>query len=206
MMIRTLILFFTALLLALASPHAHAAPEGVGTRTVRKVNGTLSKTLAGTVNSPKDEKRLLEQARSQLGSFLNIEELGQRAMKDHWSSLSAKQRKEFLGLLRSLIERNYVKGLRTNLKYDVRYLGEKPQGKHLLVQTVVKSERRGRPLKIEIDYLLSNSGGKWRTFDMTTDGIGLVENYRSMFNRIIGKSGFDDLLKRMRTKLAAISR
>jgi len=180
--------------------------EGTGTATVRKVNAALSKTLATKITSPEQEAKLLEQARVQLGSFLNIEELGKRAMQDHWSTLSADQQNDFLELLRNLIETNYVKGLRANVKYDVDYVGEKAQGEYLLVQTIVKSERKGRPLKIEINYLLSKSGKSWRTFDMTTDGIGLVENYRSMFNKIIGKSGVDGLLKKMRTKLAALTK
>ncbi|MCP4449599.1 MAG: ABC transporter substrate-binding protein [Myxococcales bacterium] len=202
MILRTLILI--ALLLSSAST-ALAAPEGIGTKTVRRVNAKLSKTLASKTKSTKQEGKLLKEARGMLGNFLNIEELGQRAMRDHWPTLSKAQRTEFLSLLRSLIETNYVKGLRANVKYEVSYLGEKSQGEHLLVQTIVKSERKGRPLKIEIDYLLSRSGETWRTFDMMTDGIGLVENYRAMFNKIISKSGFDELLKRMKTRLAAMS-
>ena len=164
---------------------AQAGAEGVGTKTVREVNTTLSATMAGKTSSKQEESKLLGKARSQLGGFLNIEELGQRALQDHWDKLNKTQRTDFLELLRSLIETNYVKGLRTNLKYKVRYLGEKPEGEYLLVQTVVVSERKGRPLKIEIDYLLSKSKGKWRTFDIKTDGIGLVANYRAMFNKII---------------------
>jgi phospholipid transport system substrate-binding protein len=182
----------------------HAAPDGVGTKTVRQVNTALSTTMEGKTTSKSQEAKLLRQARKLLAGFLNIEELGQRALKDHWTELSAPERSEFLSLLRKLIETNYVKGLRTNLKYEVSYLGEKNEGEHLLVQTVVISERKGRPLKIEIDYLLSKSDGQWRTFDIKTDGIGLVENYRAMFNKLIGKSGFEDLLKRMRKKLAAL--
>ncbi len=197
-----------ALLLAWAGS-AHAAPNsasgGVGTKRVKQVNTALSKTLAGKTSSKAEETKLLGKARSLLGGFLDIEELGKRAMSDQWSSLSEAQRKDFLSLLRKLIETNYVKGLRSNLKYDVSYVGERPQGEFLLVQTVIRSERRGRPLKIEVDYLLSKKQGQWRTFDIITDGIGLVENYRAMFNKIIGKSGFDSLLARMRKKLAALA-
>lgn len=209
MTFRTITLFCSALFcsasLILVAPVAHAGgTQGVGTATVRKVNTTLSKALTKKAKSAAQEQKLLAQARTNLGSFLNIEELGQRAMKDHWVKLSQKQRQEFLGLLRSLIETNYVKGLRSNLKYEVFYLGEMSQGEHLLVQTLVKSERKGRPLKIEIDYVLSKEGGSWRTFDIKTDGIGLIENYRAMFNKIIAKHGFEGLVKRMRSKLARI--
>ena len=132
---RIIILLCTAVLFSLSTSPAFAG-SGEGTKTVRKVNSTLSKALASKVESKAEEDKLLAEARSQLGNFLNIEELGQRAMKDHWESLSEAQRKEFLSLLRSLIETNYVKGLRANLKYEVSYLGEKSQGDYLLVQTI----------------------------------------------------------------------
>tara|TARA_R110002073_G_scaffold336577_2_gene536029 strand:+ start:13496 stop:14107 length:612 start_codon:yes stop_codon:yes gene_type:complete len=188
------------------STSATAAPAGVGTKTVRDVNTMLAKTLVTKVTSKEHEAKLLEQARKQLGSFLDIDELGRRAMKDHWAKLTVQQRTEFQSLLRNLIETNYVQGLRANVKYDVDYVGEKAQGEFLLVQTVIQSTRKGRPLKIEIDYLLSKSGSTWRTFDITTDGIGLVENYRAMFNKLISKSGVDGLLDRMRTKLAGMNK
>lgn len=204
MTLRTQIQVLTLTLLCSWSQAAQAAPEGAGTKRVRKVNTALSSTLAGKTTSKKQEAKLLGQARTLLSSFLDIEELGERALQDHWKTLTEAQRKDFLSLLRRLIETNYVKGLRSNVKYEVRYLGESPQGEFLLVQTAVISERKGRPLKIEVDYLLRKSEGKWRTFDIKTDGIGLVENYRAMFNKLISKSGFDKLLARMRKKLAAL--
>jgi len=176
----------------------------VGTKTVRLANSKLSAMLKTKVSSEKEEKLLVQQARKKLAGFLDIEELGKRALADHWKTLSVEKQVEFTTLLRSLIETNYVKGLRANVEYTVRYTGEKPQGEYLLVQTIVDSVRRGRPMQIHIDYLLAKSGKDWRTFDIKTDGIGLVENYRAMFNKIIAKAGFDDLLDRMRKKLAKL--
>lgn len=195
-----------ALVLGSLAGSALAAPEGDATKTVRKVNTSISKALTSKNKAGLDEKKALEQARAKLGNFLDIDELGKRAMKDHWAKLSPAQRTEFLTLLRNLIETNYLKGLRSNINYSVKYVGESPDGKHVRVKTLVKGERRGRPLTIEVDYLLSKSADGWRTFDIATDGIGLVENYRSMFNSIIAKSGPGDLLARMRKKLAALSK
>jgi phospholipid transport system substrate-binding protein len=158
------------------------------------------KTEAGS----KQEADLLDRATRSLQGFLDVDELGRLALKDHWDKLPAKQRQEYTTLLRKLIETNYVKGLRANLDYAVRYLGEKKRGSFLLVQTAIDSQRKGRPYTIEVDYLLRNVDGGWRTFDVITDGVGLVENYRAMFNNIIGKSGFDGLLGRMRKKLASL--
>ncbi len=148
------------------------------------------------------EKKLASQVTRSVRDFLDIETLGQRAMRDHWAKLSAGQRREFVQLLRELVEANYIKALRANVNYEVKYLGEKPDGDQLLVQTEVEAKRRGRPRSIAIDYVLSREGQGWRAFDVVTDGVGLVENYRSQFNKIIARDGFAGLMDRMRKKRA----
>ena len=42
------------------------------------------------------------------------------AMQDHWKDLSSAQQKEFLDLLRALIEKNYINGLRAGKIEDTR--------------------------------------------------------------------------------------
>ena len=177
---------------------------GTGTRVVKKANETISaklkiKAAAGSAK----EAKLAKEVTSSVRGFLDVDELGRRALKNHWAKITPAQQKEYLDLLRSLVEANYVKGLRANLKYKVHYLGEeaKKDGQ-ILVKTEVKTKRRGRPYTVSVDYLLRKDGGKHRAFDVFTDGVGLVENYRAQFGKLISKYGMDGLLKRMRKKLA----
>ncbi len=195
------IIAFSALLLALCLGAASAS-AGPGTKAVRSANERVSHLLSRKVAPGSEaEKRLAAQVTKRLRNFLDVDELGTLAMQDHWADLTQAQRDEFLGLLRSLIEKNYIKGLRANLDYAVRYTGEKKKGEHLLVTTEIDAKRKGRPITISVDYILQNENGTWRAFDVLTDGIGLVENYRAMFNKIIAKHGFDGLIERMRKKL-----
>jgi phospholipid transport system substrate-binding protein len=195
-------LLTTALVVGFLFTTAHASPAP-GTDTVRKANATVSKLLRKKVAAGSDaEAKLATKVTAQLRGFLDVEELGKRALSDHWDGLADAKRTEFMKLLRELIEANYVKGLRANLDYEVAYLGEAKKGDNLLVSTEVKTMRRGRPFKIGIDYLLRKDGASWRTFDVITDGVGLVENYRAMFNKIIAKDGIDGLIAKMRAKLA----
>lgn len=194
-----------SLVVALAVFSLSTAQAGPGTATVKKANDTVN-ALLGKNAAPgsKAEKRLVAQVTRNLRGFLDIDELGRLAMADHWAKLTEKQRTEYTTLLRKLIETSYVKGLRANLKYVVKYTGEAPKGKYLLVTTEIHTKRKGRPFTIGVDYLLRKSGRAWRTFDIITDGVGLVENYRAMFNKIIKKRGFDGLLQRMQRKLAKL--
>ncbi len=201
---RAMTLFLSLALLALPAAWAHAqAADGPGTRTVRKANTQVQELLREKAEpGSAAEKKLASPVTRSVRDFLDIETLGQRAMRDHWGKLSAGQRREFVQLLRELVEANYIKALRSNLNYEVKYLGESPDGDQLVVKTEVVARRRGRPRSIAIDYVLSREGQGWRAFDVVTDGVGLVENYRSQFNKIIARDGFAGLMDRMRKKRA----
>jgi phospholipid transport system substrate-binding protein len=175
--------------------------EGPGTEAVRKANEQLSTLLRKKVEpGSKAEAELAARVTTSLRDFLDIEALGRRALQDHWDGLSAAQKNQFMALLRELIEKNYIKGLRANLDYQVSYTGERKRGEDIVVATEVKTRRRGRPYTVAIEYVLRKDGAKLRAFDVITDSVGLVENYRAQFNKIIAKHGFDGLLARMKKK------
>lgn len=190
-----------------ATPAAAKAPaaKGPGVTAVKQANESISGLLRQKVApNSKEEKELAGKVTTSVRGFLDIDQLGKRAMADNWAKLSKAQQDEFSALLRSLIEENYVKGLRANLQYNVEYVSESvDKDGNTIVATKVKTQRRGRPFTIAVDYVLVKEGGKLRAFDVRTDGVGLVENYRAMFNKIIAKDGFDGLIARMKKKQGA---
>jgi ABC-type transporter MlaC component len=181
---------------------APAAKAGPGTAAVKAANDTIAGLLKQKVAAgSKEEKDLAAKVTSSVRSFLDIDQLGKRAMVDNWSKLSRAQQDQFLSLLRSLIEDNYVRGLRANLDYAVEYTGESSdKDGNVVVTTKINTKRHGRPYTIEVDYVLVKDGDKLRAWDVKTDGVGLVENYRTMFDKIIDKDGFDGLIAKMKKK------
>lgn len=180
---------------------ANAAAEGAATASVRKANQTLSELLRKKADpGSAEEKALTKEVTSRLSTFLDVDELGRRALKDHWAKLTEEQKKEFSKLLRELVEANYVKALRSQLEYAVTYVGETPKDSGVSVATEVRSTKNGRKQTMSIDYVLHENANAWRVFDLVTDGVGLIENYRSQFNKVIAKEGVAGLLDRMRKK------
>jgi phospholipid transport system substrate-binding protein len=202
MAVRVSSLFRTlALLSALSLTVPAFAEDGPGTLAVRHANESVA-TLLKQKPEPGSpaEKKLASEISSQLKTFLDIEKLGQRALGEHYKGLSAAQKKEYLSLLRELVEGNYIKAMRSNSTYDVRYLKEEEKDGSRLVSTELEVQRNGRPETMAVDYVLQKEGDSWRAFDLITDGVGLVENYRAQFNKIIAKEGVNGLLDRMRKK------
>ncbi|HEY0190239.1 MAG TPA: ABC transporter substrate-binding protein [Kofleriaceae bacterium] len=185
-----------------------AAPDkaaGPGTAAVKSANETIAGLLKQKVApGSKEEKDLAAKVTTSVRGFLDIDQLGKRAMVDNWSKLSKAQQDQFLSLLRALIEDNYIRGLRANLEYQVDYTGESAdKDGNTTVTTKVNTKRKGRPYAIAVDYVLVKDGDKLRAWDVKTDGVGLVENYRTMFNKIMEKDGFDGLIAKMKKKLPA---
>ena len=191
---------------AAAAPDAKGAPakDGPGTAVVKQANTTISGLLKQKVApGSKEEKELAGKVTTSVRGFLDIDQLGKRAMTDQWSKLTKAQQEQFLTLLRELIEENYVRGLRANVEYTVVYTGESTdKDGNLVVTTKINAQRKGRPYSISVDYVLVKEGDKLRAFDIKTDGVGLVENYRSTFNKIVEKDGFDGLIAKMKKKQA----
>ncbi|HEU0036111.1 MAG TPA: ABC transporter substrate-binding protein [Kofleriaceae bacterium] len=191
----------------LAAPTAAAQPaKQPGTAAVKQANDTISNLLKQKVAAgSKEEKELAAKVTTSVRNFLDIDELGKAAMVDHWAKLSKAQQDEYLKTLRALIEANYINGLRANLAYKVDYVGEAAKDGKTVVNTKVTAQRKGRPLTIAIDYVLVPSGGSLRAMDVVTDGVGLVDNYRTMFNKIMNEKGFGVLIQKMKDKLAQIN-
>jgi phospholipid transport system substrate-binding protein len=54
--------------------------------------------------------------------------------------------------------------------------------------------------EIPIDYRMQQEGERWRAYDVLIEGVSLVANYRSQFNRLITQSGYPELVKKLKSK------
>src|ERR1700755_1668577 len=104
---------------------AWAAPGSTPLSTLKSKNGEVEKVLRQKVdkNTPA-EKKQKDEIKSLAANLLDYDELGKRSLAQHWTKRNPAQQKEFIATLRELIERNYVKQLRSNLDYQVQYKGE----------------------------------------------------------------------------------
>jgi phospholipid transport system substrate-binding protein len=150
--------------------------------------------------SPAEQKQKSE-IKQLAATLLDYDELAQKSLAAHWDKLTPAQRTEFVATLRELIERNYVKQLRTNLDYQVQYKGEETDDAQATVTTVVKVKSAGKSTDAEIIYKMKKSPDGWHVWDVITDEVSLVKNYRTQFNKIITEQSYDALIKKMKSKL-----
>jgi len=184
----------------LASPAA--AQTGPGTRYLRQRNDEVTRLLRREATTDAARAQRSQEVTRILSDLLDYEELSRRSLGTHWESHTEAQRREFVDLLRQLVERNYESNLERVLDFEISYTGETTSADGTVVRTEARSRTERRQPPVEITYTLHLQGSAWRVFDVVTDGVSLVRNYRNQFNRIITESGWDELIHRMRDRLA----
>ena len=183
---------------------ALAAAAAAGPKaTLQRLNGDVDKLLRKkTEPGSKEEAEIKKEVKRLAGELLDYGELAKRALGEQWDKLKPAQRTEFVGVLKDLIERNYVKQLRTNLDYQVTYGDEALEGDEAKVQSAVKVKTKGKTTDVVIEYRMVKTAGRWMVYDVVTDEVSLVRNYRSNFQKVIGQQGYPALLDKMKKKLA----
>lgn len=146
--------------------------------------------------SPANEKEL----QTNFDALLDYDALAKDSLGAEWDKRTPEERKQFQALLTTLVQSSYTKNLRGTLDYNIVFEKTQPAKDGELVETVAKHKTDNRKEPISINYLVHQVDGKWRVYDIITEGSSLVKNYNSQFRSIIKKSGFSDLIERMKKK------
>lgn len=126
-------------------------------------------------------------------------ETARRALGRHWQGLSDQDRQEFSSLFTDLLERAYVSRIEQYGGERITYAGElvDPGGELATVRT--RFTLKGGA-DVPVDYRMLRRGDRWLVYDVSLEGISLVANYRSQFNKVIETSSYQELVKRLKTR------
>ena len=185
----------------LTASAARAAPAQAATAAIRQANDRLRSQLELENKEPAKRDQIRAQISREMGTLLDIPFLAQRSLVDHWAKMTPAQRGEVQSTLQAIIERKYLDQLSGNVNYKIEFLGEEPAGSDVVVKTVIHSERDGRPAKLFVNYQLHYETDHWRIYDVITEDVSTLKNYRGLFNRIIAKDGIEGLITKMKAKL-----
>jgi phospholipid transport system substrate-binding protein len=201
---------YSRILLGLAlvatSGLARAAQAEDPLATIKRNNTEVSRLLRQKTepNTPQEKKKN-DEIKALAASLLDYGELGRRAMDSHWEKLTADQRDRFNDKFRELLEKKYVKQLKSNLDYKVSYQGQQIAGQEATVTTTVKINTKGKSTDSEIIYKMKRAGEKWMVYDVINDEESTVRLYKGQFNKEMNNGGFDKLIKLIETRIKAYS-
>ncbi len=127
------------------------------------------------------------------------EEMARRSLGRYWVQRTAEEKKEFVHFFSELVERTYMAKVEGYSGEKVRYDGDTVDGEYAVVKVNIITQKNR---DISVDYRLQKEGNEWLVYDVSIEGVSLVNNYRTQFNSIILQSSYENLLKRLKVKVA----
>jgi phospholipid transport system substrate-binding protein len=125
------------------------------------------------------------------------DETAKRALARHWQGRTEAQRQEFVKLFGDLLERAYISRIENYGGEKINYLGDTVDDDTAMVRTKITTKGGS---EVPIDYRMLKRGDRWLVYDVVIEGVSLVSNYRTQFNKIIQTSSYEELVKKLKSK------
>jgi len=163
------------------------------------VKGTIDKVLeiVSDENLKKDPVLRRKKLREVIGLRFNYKQMVMRSLAKNYKNRSDKEREEFTGLFKKLLENSYASKIENYQDETINYVGEKVKGKYAMVQTqIVRKDG-----VIDVDYKLIKDNGQWLVYDFVIEGVSLIRNYKSQFSKIISTESYASLVSKLSKKI-----
>jgi len=129
--------------------------------------------------------------------IFDFSETAKRSLAVHWQGRTPAERDEFVQLFGDLLERSYISKIELFNGEKIAYGGEAIDGDQAMVRTKIVTKQR---TEVPVDYRMLKRAERWLVYDVVIEGVSLVSNYRTQFNKIIQTSSYQELVKKMKSK------
>ena len=138
-----------------------------------------------------------EKLRKTIGFRFNYNQMVRRSLARNYKNRTNKEREEFTGLFKKLLENSYASKIENYQDETINYVDEKVKGKYALVKTEIVRKNG----TIDVDYKLINENGRWTVYDFVIEEVSLIRNYRSQFSKIIKTESYGALVAKLTKKI-----
>ena len=177
---------------------AASVTAGVPTEQIRNTVDNAILVLKDPRLKPAGKtKERRDQLKQILFARFDFTEMAKRALGANWRRRSAKEQEEFVQLFTELLERAYADIIESYSEEKIIYVGERLDGGYADVASKVLASN-GAEYSLNYKAHLVNS--EWRVYDVIAENISVVNNFRSQFNRVIGQSSYEELVRRLKDK------
>jgi len=183
------------LVVIMAVPVLAADPMDEIKQTTDKILSVVTNPALKVLSKTEEREKLIRQA---VDERFDWEEMARRSLAVHWAKRTTEERKEFVRLFGDLVERTYMKKVEDYSGEKVLYEGETKEGDYSSVRVKIVT-KKGEDIPVE--YHLKKEREDWFVYDVSIEGVSLINNYRTQFNSILSQSSYENLVKRLREKV-----
>jgi phospholipid transport system substrate-binding protein len=183
-------LFLTIAMLVATGAFAESTPTD-------DVRSSVEAVIALLKDDQLDRESRREKMRAVIDQRFDFRAMSQRTLATNWKKASNEEKQKFTELFAELIQNSYVSKIEAYTNETVEYPGEKQKGKKAVVDTLIITSST----EIPVNYKVYLKNGTWWVYDVIIEGVSLISNYRSSYQEIVKKDGFDGLLAKMEEKI-----
>jgi phospholipid transport system substrate-binding protein len=186
-----------SLLLVAPCPIALGAGEENAESPTEAVRATLTEVFRiledPKLRDPAQASRRRHMLEDTIARRFDYREMSKRALASHWSRLTDEERTEFVNVFKGFLSDRYASKIEGYSGEKIYYLSERLEGEYAEVRTKLISSKVEYPM----DYRMINKAGRWYAYDIVADGVSLVRNYRSQFEKILKTGSYEELVSRL---------
>ena len=192
---KRLLVGFILLVLLIIPLHVRA---GVPFDTVKgHVNEVLRVLRDPALQGDAKEEAKQEKIEAIADEMFDYVALSRLTLGRNWKKFNSDQKKEFIQLYRSILEKAYMDRILSYTNEEVTF------GKETMLsekKAEVQTHIITKSVEIPIFYRVYLKDGKWKVYDVIIEGISLVKNYRTQFRDILANNPPEEVLKILRKK------
>jgi phospholipid transport system substrate-binding protein len=189
----------SAFIFLIMAAAASVSLAGEPTEDVRKTTDRIIAIVTdpGLKEADKAQEKS-RQIRSVVDERFDWEEMSKRTLARNWKDRTEDEKKEFIDLFGKLLERTYLDKVEGYSGEKVLYVDEKIQENYAIVAVRIVTRQE---TEIQVDYRLQKKEKEWLVYDISIEGVSLVNNYRKQFSSIMTRSSFKDLIEKLKSKV-----
>jgi phospholipid transport system substrate-binding protein len=190
-----------ALLAALTLIVAGGAREAAAAEPTNQLRAQIDRVLKllddPAMKQPARTRERRAAMRAIANDIFDFTETAKRSLGRHWAARTSAEREQFVRVFANVLERSYISKVELYGGETIQYTGDSVDGDQAAVGSRIVT-RQG--VQVPIQYRMQRKGDRWLVYDVVIEGVSLVANYRSQFDRIIQTSSFEELVKKMKTR------
>lgn len=176
------------------SASAQAMPEPQA--LVKEASDNMLKALKDNeAELDQDPQKIFSLVQEILIPHFDFERMARLALGRSWRDASAEQQERFVEEFRLLLVRTYATAMLEYTNEEIRFMpfrDDVEKGRVNVPMEVIQPNGPSIPMVLS---LYKNKQDEWKVYDVKIEGISLVTNYRSSFNRDIRTNGMDALIE-----------
>ncbi|MGC7560537.1 phospholipid-binding protein MlaC [Pasteurella sp. PK-2025] len=137
--------------------------------------------------------------RTELMPYVHVKYAGSKVLGKNFKTTTAEQRERFFTAFEQYIEQSYAQVLTLYSDQKLQIEPPRTQGEEKTASIRVKVIQSGNqpPVNLTFYWYKNSKSGKWQVFDMSAEGVSMVETKEKEWAPTISKSGLDALTEQV---------